>query len=157
MAKSDEARGPIASWMRRERLAHGWTDTDMTHELAKRGVHILPASYRGYEAGPRPPSSQVKQALEAVFGSPAPDTTKEAAEHQPDSLIAALYAQTEAINALVAAIRDPTLTRSLGDVIAVHLAAGTSQRVQRSVGEIEQDDDDSDETSDPQQVVGQGG
>jgi transcriptional regulator with XRE-family HTH domain len=105
VAKSDEARGPIGVWLRRERLARGWKDTDVTRELAKRGIALLPASYRGYEAGPQPPSAQLLQGLEAVFGSKAPDTTKEAAEPVGlDGLIAAIYVQTAAITRLAEAL-----------------------------------------------------
>lgn len=106
MAKSDEDRGPVSLWARRERLARGWTTHDVVRELAKRGHPITEPSYRGYEAGPRV-SAPVRQALEAVFGSKAPDTKKEAAEPpQLDSLITALYEQTVAINRLVDALTD---------------------------------------------------
>jgi hypothetical protein len=108
MAKTDQQRGPIAAWMRRERLARGWTDADMVRELTKRGVHILPASYRGMEAGPRPPSAPVRQGLEAVFGSSAPDTEKEAAESvELDSLVLAIQQQTAAITRLAVALESP--------------------------------------------------
>lgn len=108
VAKSDRERGPVAAWMRRERRARKWTTADVVRELGKRGVHILEPSYRGYEAGPRPPSAQVRHALEAVFGSPAPDITKEAAEPQQlDGLIAAITAQTAAITRLADALAGP--------------------------------------------------
>lgn len=88
--------------MRRERLARRWKDADVVRELASRGHPIMEASYRGYEAGPRPPSPPLLAALEAVFGSKAPDITKEAAEPQQlDGLIAAISGQTLAINRLV--------------------------------------------------------
>jgi transcriptional regulator with XRE-family HTH domain len=102
MAKRDDERGPVAAWLRRERLARGWTTHDAVRELAKRGIHITEPSYRGYEAGPRV-SAPVRKGMEAAFGVPAPatDTEKEATEPKLSDLIAALQAQTEAISALV--------------------------------------------------------
>lgn len=104
VAKSDEARGPVATWMRRERMARGWTTHDVVKELAKRGHAITEPSYRGYEAGPRV-SAPIRTALEAVFGSKAPDMKNEATEPpQLDSLVSALAAQTAAISRLADAL-----------------------------------------------------
>jgi hypothetical protein len=92
--------------MRRERLARGWTTHDVVKQLAGRGVVITEPSYRGYEAGPRV-SAPVRTALEAVFGSTAPDTKKEAAEPvELDSLLSAIYEQTAVIARLAAALEN---------------------------------------------------
>lgn len=80
---------------------------DVVEELGKRGAHILEATYRGIEAGPRPPSPDVRRALSAVFGSPVPDLDAEIEATEPvqlSGLINALTAQTEAINRLADAI-----------------------------------------------------
>lgn len=147
MAKSDAARGPIAAWMRRERRARGWSDERMAQELAKRGANILPASYRGYEAGPRPPSATVIKALEAVFGSSAPDpeTEKERAGDLP-ALIEALRDQTAAMNDLVAALRgqrpsvDPAeLVSSLAAALAQHFRPRSEEDAHESGDPPEQD------------------
>ena len=115
--------------MRRERIARGWTTHDVVRELSKRNVSITEPSYRGYEAGPRV-SAPVKNALEAVFGSKAPDTKKEAAEPVGlDSLVGAIYAQTAAINELVKALRAMHLG-DLPSVVADELANELEQEPQ---------------------------
>jgi hypothetical protein len=132
VAKDDIARGPVATWARRERTARGWKNADVVRELAKRSVHITELSYRGYEAGPRV-SAPVRKALEAIYGSTAPDTTKQAAEPaQLDSLINALLLHTEALSAqtevlnTIAARLDPMSPEQLAALRAA-AAASTEQ------------------------------
>jgi transcriptional regulator with XRE-family HTH domain len=138
MPKTDQERGPIGAWMRRERLAHQWTPADVVARLGRKGAPILEGSYRGYEAGPRPPSEQIIRALEAVFGSQAPDTKNEPAEPQGlDGLIAAIQAQTEAINRLVdrlGASPQPTDWRSLARM-AAQMATAPSIGADEAPGE----------------------
>jgi transcriptional regulator with XRE-family HTH domain len=68
--KSDEERGPFASWLRRERKAHGWKELDTRRRLeaaAKAGVSF--SSYRDLEAGNRKPTADQREAIVAVFGA----------------------------------------------------------------------------------------
>lgn len=120
MAKSDADRGPVAAWMRRERLERGWT----THDVAER-IGITEPSYRGYEAGPRV-SAPVRRALEKLYKKAAPSPQAQQPSDIAD-LVVALREQTAAINALVerlpAASPDAeALARQLGEALAIHLA-----------------------------------
>jgi transcriptional regulator with XRE-family HTH domain len=112
--KSDRDRGVIGAWARRQRLARNWTTADVVAALRKREVNILEATYRGIEAGPRPPSADVQNGLSAVFDSPLPDVDTEIEATEPfqlSGLIAALAEQTAAINRLV----DYLASRNLED------------------------------------------
>jgi hypothetical protein len=101
--KSDAERGPIGAWAYRERRRKGWTVEEAVLQLeAKTGARLKAVSLRGIEAGPKPPSSEVRHALEEIYGSRAPDP-------QPITtladLVVALAAQTAALNALVEELR----------------------------------------------------
>jgi len=131
MAKTENERGPVAAWLRRERLARGWTTHDAVGELAKRSVHITEPSYRGYEAGPRV-SVSVRNGMEAAFGVPAPatDTEKEATEPKLSDLIAALQAQTEAISALVTRLDQQPAKGTPLALLLTQVAEAVSERLE---------------------------
>lgn len=67
--KSDAERGPVGAWMRRERVAQGWTVADVCLELAEIGETVTPATLRQYEAGPREPGTVLSAALVRLYGS----------------------------------------------------------------------------------------
>jgi hypothetical protein len=97
--KTDAERGPIGTWAFRERKKRKWKDEQAVHELMLRtGVELKATTLRGIEAGPKPPSEDVIRALEKLYGTKAPEPR--AAVGLAD-LVAALYAQTDAIKLLV--------------------------------------------------------
>lgn len=69
--KTDEARGPFAAWLRRERLLHGWKELEARRRLelaAAPGVSF--STYRDIEAGNRKPTADQRTAIVTVFGEP---------------------------------------------------------------------------------------
>src|SRR4029079_16652097 len=52
--KSDQERGPIGAWMRRERIARDWSQKEMPERLATVGQRVDADYYRQLEAGKRP-------------------------------------------------------------------------------------------------------
>lgn len=92
--KSDEERGPVALWLRNERLARGWTQKDVADRLG-----LTELSYRAYEAGPRV-SKPVRTALEAIYGTKPPDP------HAPSPKSADLVELVVALREQTAAIRE---------------------------------------------------
>ena len=67
--KSDADRGPVGTWMRRERISRGWSVSDVCRELAEIGEPVTPATLRQYEAGPREPGVLLMGALVHLYGS----------------------------------------------------------------------------------------
>lgn len=120
MAKTDEQRGPVAAWARRERLARGWTQKQVADKLG-----IGEVSYRGNEAGRV--SKPVQEALEAIYGTKAPDPyTPSATPGDMAALIAALSEQTMAINRLIDFLGSDAVDRAVQRV-AVQLGLLPSQ------------------------------
>lgn len=115
--KSDADRGAFASWLRAQRKAarpdapNGWKEAEAVRRLeaAKPGVSF--GAYRDIEAGNRKPTTDQRDAIEAVFGR-IPDFTgagSGSGHNQPDPadlsrLFQLLEAQTLAFSRLAAAI-----------------------------------------------------
>lgn len=100
--KSDSEKGPIGAWATRQRERMGWKPADVVQAMSATGQPITEGTYRGIEAGPRPPSKHIVRALERVFESEAPDPSAPSVEAADmTALVAALGAQTAAINRLV--------------------------------------------------------
>jgi hypothetical protein len=96
-----------------------WSQTqafEALHEGLKFGPKSR-ASYIALDAGHRPPKPDEQTFLVSYFGK-SPDDVPEPVEptEPPDALVAALTAQTDAINALVA--RLDTFVGPLGDMVA---------------------------------------
>lgn len=112
--KSDQERGYIAAWMRRERIARGWSQKDMPDRLSTVGYPIKDDYYRQVEAGKKP-GPDLLDALQRIFGSePEPPAQQEAATPSVDmaALVAELRAQAAATRQLAAAVAQ--LAESVG-------------------------------------------
>jgi transcriptional regulator with XRE-family HTH domain len=102
--KTDQERGYVAAWMRRERSARGWSQKDMPSRLATVGFPVEADYYRQIEAGPKMPGPDFLGALKRLYGSepeplPAPQSTDGLAE-----LAAAIREQTDVNRQLVTAV-----------------------------------------------------
>ena len=103
--KTDAERGPVGVWLKRERLAHGWTPEDVVAQLRERtGTVIRVDYYRQIEArtAGKVPSAELQADLERVYGTaptPLPDP-----EPEPPSLSADTLALVGAIDRLTAAV-----------------------------------------------------
>jgi transcriptional regulator with XRE-family HTH domain len=89
--KPDSERGYVGAWMRRERLARGWSETQVVEALP---VKIRPDYYRQVEAGSggKRPGPELLLALMELFGSrPEPFAQEEAPA--PTADFAALVAE----------------------------------------------------------------
>ena len=87
-----EQRGPLGAWAYETRTGLGWTTEDAVARLAAgQGVKMLPSTLRTLEAGHYHPAAPVLSALEAVYGSPAPQVAMET----PTSELAALRASVD--------------------------------------------------------------
>lgn len=100
--KSDRDKGPIGAWATKQRDRRGWTPADVVRALEAVGQPITEGTYRGIEAGPRPPSRAIIGALERVFEVQAPDP------HEPlpepgnmAALVQALHEQTATMQRLI--------------------------------------------------------
>jgi transcriptional regulator with XRE-family HTH domain len=92
--KPDSERGYVGAWMRRERLARGWSETQVVEALA---VKIRPDYYRQIEAGSggKQPGPELLLALMDLFGS-APTPFPEApADPRTADFASLVAAQTE--------------------------------------------------------------
>ncbi|TAL40870.1 MAG: hypothetical protein EPN91_12125 [Salinibacterium sp.] len=91
--KSDEQRGYIGAWMRRERKARHWTEYRAVEELAKRGVTMRPDYWRQLEArtAGRTPGPDLMEDLVGLFGTrPEPPVEPEVKEEPPGEIAAAI-------------------------------------------------------------------
>lgn len=94
--KSDEERGHVSAWMRRQRTQRDWSPERVVDELARRGHRIRVDYYRGLEAGRRP-GPELLEAFEYLYG-PLPEPQKTPALGASAIAVdAAIRAQTEAI------------------------------------------------------------
>jgi hypothetical protein len=99
MAKTEGERGPFASWVVRNRKRlYGTNLEQLSAALEKSGAPATITTIRGWEAGSRP-RPEARQALERLFGEPAPDEPNEG------DLAAAIREQSRAIQALADAIQ----------------------------------------------------
>ncbi len=128
--KSDQERGPIGAWMRRERTARDWSQKEMPERLATVGQRVDADYYRQLEAGKKP-GPEVMDALQRLFGS-EPQPLPEPVGDDMAALIAALREQTdanrqlsEAVRALAVAVgqsQQVTMAAADGMTTAVHVA-----------------------------------
>lgn len=103
--KSDQERGYIAAWMRRERIARGWSQKEMPSRLATVGFDVEYDYYRQIEAGPKHPGPDFLDALRRLFGSepePFPEPTTPVADLA--ALVARLDRQAGVIDRLAASV-----------------------------------------------------
>jgi hypothetical protein len=116
--KTPEERGPIGQWAWEQRHAHGWSDHDVVLKLAtEHYIAMRDSSYRGIEAGQYRPGAEVLAALEAIYGTSAPEVAPRTAPAGDE----ALRASVASLEATVA-----TLEARLAGVeaaLADHLAA----------------------------------
>lgn len=132
MALTDEQRGPRAAWLARHRKARfGQGEAGLAalaEALRERGAYRAPDTIKGWESGderaPIPPD--IVPHLEAIFGEPAPVPKRPVT---PEEVVAALAAQTAAINALVA--RLDLFVGPLGEAVAEMLRAQTAAAIDR--------------------------
>jgi hypothetical protein len=109
MSKSDEARGPRATWLKSFRTARfGRGDgglAALADALGKRGQYRAPGTIRGWEAddAKAPIPAEILPLLEDLFGTPAPAPRQEITS--PD-LAAAIREQAAAIDREAAAVRE---------------------------------------------------
>lgn len=89
--KADRQRGALGTWVRRERLSHGWTVEDLAA-----AVEVQPSTIRGIEAGTRPPGRLTVDRLAQAFGSEPPSL--EAGPSDTDRIV-------EAVNLVAAQVR----------------------------------------------------
>ena len=92
---TDEQRGRYGRWLRRERLALGWSVDEARARLARLGYRIGESSYAEWESGRKRPSRDALPHLVALFGEPDPE-----APPQPEP------AQGGDVAALVAEMRE---------------------------------------------------
>jgi transcriptional regulator with XRE-family HTH domain len=107
--KTDQERGYVAAWMRRERSARGWSQKDMPSRLATVGFPVEADYYRQIEAGPKMPGPDFLGALKRLYGSepeplPAPQSSDGLAE-----LAAAIREQNEVSRQMAMAVADLAL------------------------------------------------
>ena len=109
---------PISLWIASERKRHGWKVGDLSEKLTALNLDAAETTVRTWEAG-RPPKAETIDALERLFGSPAPRGAE-----TPDlgGLLAALSSQTEALNR-VAERLEAQSTSDLRDVVALTVEA----------------------------------
>lgn len=100
--KSPEERGVVGAWAYQERDSRDWSVETAVEQLAREGVSISTSYLRSIESNSKTASARVLRGLKKLYGSSPADTKKEAAEPQLSDLIAALQAQTDALNALAA-------------------------------------------------------
>lgn len=131
--KSDEQRGYVAAWMRREREARGWSQKEMADRLATVGYAVDPVYYRQIEAGPRKPGPDFLHALERLYGSspePLPEpvteqTSMSALIVRLDRQAAAIESLSESVTLLAAAVgqqQQVTMAAADGMTSSVHVA-----------------------------------
>jgi transcriptional regulator with XRE-family HTH domain len=63
---TDEQRGPLATWIVRQREARGWKQDSMAGRLAEKGYRVRDDYYRQVESGKKP-GPDFLSALEALF------------------------------------------------------------------------------------------
>lgn len=108
MALTDEARGPRAAWLRRnrrERFGSGEGGlAKLSDALRQQGLDRSPTTIKGWESSdersPIPPDAL--PVLERLFGEPAPRPVSNATSPE---LVSALHAQTQALADLVIELR----------------------------------------------------
>lgn len=105
--KSDEERGYIAAWMRRERTRLGWSPEQVVEALADDGTRIRADYYRQLEAGTggKRPGPELLIALVKLFRS-EPEPFPEPPAPELDSDLAALIASNERLAAATAAFTE---------------------------------------------------
>lgn len=129
MALSDEQRGPRAAWIRRNRLRlYGYGDGGLdkfSKALGSLGIVRSPATLKGWESSDErsPVPEDLVPVLETLFDDPAPKPLQQVSQAD---LIAALSAQTEAMNTLARQIelsrlgedtRSERLMTALGELL----------------------------------------
>lgn len=110
--KSDQERGYIGAWMRRERLRpdRDWSPETVVEMLASRGQRIREDYYRQLEsgAGGKRPGPELMVALVDLFGSEPQAPHEQAGSGGDDPRIAGLLAiverQQQSIDALTQAV-----------------------------------------------------
>lgn len=95
---------PIAAWIVRSRKARGWKPRDIVTALAAQGITVTEDTVKVWESNAnRRPAPETLDALERIFGSPAPTRDAPASPDQAE-LVAAIRDQTAAITKLAAAM-----------------------------------------------------
>ena len=92
--KTDSERGAVGVWLRRERLARGWSADEVASHLEE---PVAPATIRALEAGSSKPSPVLLAALVRLYGS------------EPDEESLPLSPDAKAIVAAINELRDAIL------------------------------------------------
>lgn len=111
--KSDQERGYIGAWMRRERMSREWSQKEMPGRLGTVGFDVEYDYYRQIEAGPKHPGPDFLDALERLFNS-KPEPLPEPAGSDLAELAAAIREQTEVNRQLVTAVGQLALVMHQG-------------------------------------------
>jgi transcriptional regulator with XRE-family HTH domain len=131
---------PIAEWIARERKRAGLSVDQLVERLALVGVNVGRQTVQVWESyADRRPKADTLDALERIFGSTAPALT--GATETPDSLLAALAAQTAAISELVGVLREgaedrESRLRTLEAVVSVLLRQDAEASPEQSVPRV---------------------
>lgn len=135
--KQAHERGELGAWLvaQRKRLSEerGFRVTQqiVVDELAEQGYPIDPSYYRAIESGAKKTAGmELREALARYFGRtpPVPSASGGGSPADMGRLIAAVEAQTAAINRLVDRLETPAapdpeaLAEALGEALALHLA-----------------------------------
>jgi transcriptional regulator with XRE-family HTH domain len=143
---TDEQRGPLATWIVRQREARGWKQDSMAGRLAEKGYRVRDDYYRQVESGKKP-GPDFLAALEALFETgyvapvePEPEPQPHTAPEMFD-LLAAMAQQTTVVTELVKELRAERQERtSMADTVSElraeirALAAGLAEALKGSGG-----------------------
>jgi hypothetical protein len=120
---TDEQRGPLATWIVRQREARGWKQDSMASRLAEKGYRVRDDYYRQVESGKKP-GPDFMAALESLFETgyvapvePEPVAPSSTAPEMFD-LLAAMAQQTTVVTALIEELRAERQERaSMADTV----------------------------------------
>jgi transcriptional regulator with XRE-family HTH domain len=108
---TDEQRGRYGRWLRKERLARGWSVDETRAKLARAGYRIGESSYAEWESGRKRPSRDAIPHLVALFGSEPPEEAALAPQSTDGlaELAAAIREQNEVSRQMAMAVADLAL------------------------------------------------
>jgi transcriptional regulator with XRE-family HTH domain len=111
--KSDQERGYIGAWMRRERIARDWSQKEMPDRMETVGVPVDADYYRQLEAGKKP-GPEVMDGLRRLFGSEPEPLPEPQGQDSLADLAAAIREQTEVNRQVVTAVGQLALVMHQG-------------------------------------------